>query len=100
MIFATENSNKFQKARFWKEKSVQDVVTLGPTAQGILVLSKLEIKAQMTIKFWALKFEDGNEQKKCRAGAICKGMNVYYGSFNVLLILSKFVAVGFLLLPH
>jgi len=74
--------------------------SLGPTAQGTLVLSKLESKAQMTIKFWALKFEDGNEQKKCRAGAICKGMNVYCGSFNVLLILSKFVAVGFLLLPH
>ncbi len=31
MIYATENSNKFQKTRFWKEKSVEDVVTLGPT---------------------------------------------------------------------
>jgi len=28
MIFATENSNKFQKTRFWKEKSVENVVTL------------------------------------------------------------------------
>jgi hypothetical protein len=26
--------NKFQKTRFWKEKSVEDEVTLGPTAQG------------------------------------------------------------------
>jgi hypothetical protein len=35
MISATENSNKFQKARFWKEKSVEDVVTLEPmVAQG------------------------------------------------------------------
>ncbi len=34
---ATENSNKFQKPRFWKEKSVEDVVTLGPTAQATLV---------------------------------------------------------------
>jgi hypothetical protein len=25
---ATKNSNKFQKTRFWKEKSVEDVVTL------------------------------------------------------------------------
>jgi hypothetical protein len=25
---ATENSNEFQKTRFWKEKSVEDVVTL------------------------------------------------------------------------
>jgi hypothetical protein len=29
-ISATENSNKFQKTRFWKEKSVEDVVTLRP----------------------------------------------------------------------
>jgi hypothetical protein len=28
MISAAENSNKFQKSRFWKEKSVEDVVTL------------------------------------------------------------------------
>jgi hypothetical protein len=27
-ISATENSNKFQKIRFWQEKSVEDVVTL------------------------------------------------------------------------
>jgi hypothetical protein len=37
MIFATENSNKSQKTRFWKEKSVEDVVTLGSTAQTTLV---------------------------------------------------------------
>jgi hypothetical protein len=28
VISAAENSNKFQKTRFWKEKSVEDVVTL------------------------------------------------------------------------
>ncbi len=38
MISAAENSNKFQKTRFWKEKSVEDpVITLGPTAQATLV---------------------------------------------------------------
>ncbi len=37
VISATENSNKFQKTRFWKEKSVEDVVTLGPMAQVTLV---------------------------------------------------------------
>jgi hypothetical protein len=37
VISATENSNKFQKTRFWKEKSVEDVVTLGSTAQATLV---------------------------------------------------------------
>ncbi len=28
VISAAENSNKFQKTRFWKEKSVENVVTL------------------------------------------------------------------------
>jgi hypothetical protein len=28
MISAAENYKKFQKTRFWKEKSVEDVVTL------------------------------------------------------------------------
>jgi hypothetical protein len=32
LIYALENSNKLQKTRFWKEKSVEDVVTLGPMA--------------------------------------------------------------------
>jgi hypothetical protein len=36
VISATENSNKFQKSRFWKEKSVEDVVTIGPMAQTTL----------------------------------------------------------------
>jgi hypothetical protein len=40
MIFVVENSNKFQKTKFWKEKSIEDVVTLGPTPQATLVGSK------------------------------------------------------------
>jgi hypothetical protein len=36
-IFAAENSNKFQKTKFCKEKSVEDVVTLGPMAHATLV---------------------------------------------------------------
>jgi hypothetical protein len=28
MIFAAENSNKFQKTRFWKERAVENAVTL------------------------------------------------------------------------
>jgi hypothetical protein len=32
MISIAENSNKFQKTMFWKERSVEDMVTLGPTA--------------------------------------------------------------------
>jgi hypothetical protein len=37
VISAAENSNKFQKTRFWKEKSVEEIITLGPTAQATLV---------------------------------------------------------------
>jgi hypothetical protein len=37
MISCTENSNKFQKTRFWKEKSVEDVVTIGAMAQATLI---------------------------------------------------------------
>jgi hypothetical protein len=37
VISAAENSNNFQKTRFWKEKSVEDMITLGPTAQATLV---------------------------------------------------------------
>jgi hypothetical protein len=37
VISATEILYKFQKTRFWKEKSVEDVVTLGPRAQATIV---------------------------------------------------------------
>jgi len=43
VIFATENSNKFQKTRFWKEKPVQDMVTLGPMANATLVVIKTQL---------------------------------------------------------
>ncbi len=37
VISAAENSNKFPKTMFWKEKSVEDMVTLGLTAKATLV---------------------------------------------------------------
>jgi hypothetical protein len=40
VIYTTKNSNKFQKTRFWKEKSVEDVETLGSTAHRPLVYIK------------------------------------------------------------
>jgi len=40
VISAAENSNKFQKTRFWKEKSVEDVVTFGSTAQATVAYIK------------------------------------------------------------
>jgi hypothetical protein len=37
VIFVAKISNKFQKTMFWKEKSVEDVVTLGPMAHATLM---------------------------------------------------------------
>jgi hypothetical protein len=37
MIFATENSNKNFKARFWKQELVEDMVILGPMAHATLI---------------------------------------------------------------
>ncbi len=47
-ISAAENSNKFQKTRIWKEKSVEDVVTLGPTAQATLVFVEISLGFRST----------------------------------------------------
>ncbi len=49
VISAPENSNKFQKTRFWKEKSVEDVVTLGPTAQATPVTIELTSDSNINI---------------------------------------------------
>jgi hypothetical protein len=43
VISAAENSNKFKKTGFWKEKSVENVVTLGPTAQATLISIKCDL---------------------------------------------------------
>jgi len=40
VISTGENSNKFQKTRFWKEKSIENMVTPGPTTKATLVLMK------------------------------------------------------------
>jgi hypothetical protein len=39
VISTAENSNTFQKTRFWKEKSVEVMVTLEPTAQATHVFN-------------------------------------------------------------
>jgi hypothetical protein len=41
LLSAAENSNKFQKTKFWKEKSVEDVITLAPMAHATLVFYKM-----------------------------------------------------------
>jgi hypothetical protein len=43
MISASEISNKFPQTRFWKEKSVESVVTLGPMTHATLVLTNWNI---------------------------------------------------------
>jgi hypothetical protein len=37
-----ENSNKFQKNRFWKENSVEDLVTLGHTSKSKMTLAVIK----------------------------------------------------------
>jgi hypothetical protein len=41
MISTIETSNKFQKIKFWKEKSVEDRVTLGPMAHATISIDEL-----------------------------------------------------------
>jgi DNA replication protein DnaC len=43
VISAAENLNKFQNTRFWKEKSVEDVVTLGQYGTGHTIVSNQKI---------------------------------------------------------
>ncbi len=47
MISVNENSNKFQKTRFWKKKSIENVdeSTLGPAAQATLVTTNFNSRA-------------------------------------------------------
>ncbi len=49
LISAAENSNKFQKTRFWKEKSVEDVITFGPMAQATLIFMISKLKANICL---------------------------------------------------
>jgi hypothetical protein len=50
MIFAAENSNKFQTSKlFWKEKSVEDMISLMPMAQVTLVLAIITPNAKLML---------------------------------------------------
>jgi hypothetical protein len=53
---ATENSNKFQKTRFWKEKSVENVVTL----EGLPFHSSM-----ISFHIWLFKKIDTYIAKQC-----------------------------------
>jgi hypothetical protein len=58
VIFAVENSNKFQKIRYWKEKSVENVVTLEglPFNSSTNFLSYLAVQKTHTYKVHMLSF--------------------------------------------
>ncbi len=57
-----KNSNKFQKTRLWKEKSVENMVTLGPMAQATLVYLWNEVVC-FVLSCWDLS----NHNVSCRA---------------------------------
>jgi hypothetical protein len=42
MTSTTEISNKILKTKFWKEKSVENMVTLGPMAQATLIILMIQ----------------------------------------------------------
>jgi hypothetical protein len=44
VISSTENSNKFQNTKFWKEKSVEDMVTLEGLSFNSSMISYLAVQ--------------------------------------------------------
>jgi len=74
VISGAENSNKFQKTKFWKEKSVEDMVTLGPTAQATLVVLNSQ-------KLFHLHWSNWMPASKTKHGApltrLCSWMLIY-----------------------
>ncbi len=65
MISATEKIQitSQKKTRFWKGKSIEDVVTFGPTAQATLVLMKL---SRGTIKITQKKRKKKKPHVSCK----------------------------------
>jgi len=63
---ATKSSNKFQKTRFWKEKSVEDMVTLPSTTQATVVLMMQKLEWLMLVDtFYFLPLMWGNVWSIC-----------------------------------
>jgi hypothetical protein len=56
VIFATKDSNKFQKTRFWKEKSVENMVTL----EGLPFDARM-----ISFHIWLLKKSIQHVNKQC-----------------------------------
>ncbi len=100
VISATQNSSKFQKTRFCKEKSVEDVVTLGPTAQATIVYITFWMKyrnQKVWDSVWGSKSADDAVPSK-QAGSTSTYINTFtflsedWGMLNLdseTLLLSK-----------
>jgi hypothetical protein len=91
VISTAENSNKFQKTRFWKEKSVENAVTLGPTTHATLINDEFEEAFPI---FWFF-YVDEKKLNKVNKGC-CKANKVHVevglrmhlmngGSFGVII---------------
>jgi len=70
MIFVAENSNKFQKTKFWKEKSVENVITLGPPANATLVANEATTLSSKDVFF--VKCHKISASKKHKRILCCK----------------------------
>ncbi len=84
-ISAAENSNKFQKTRFWKEKSVEDVVRLGPTAQATLVFLEIT-KVTTALSFTFQPFYSGQGEPAPTCHYQCQSNSPTYHFKFVFLI--------------
>jgi hypothetical protein len=70
MIFVAENSTKFQKTKFWKEKSVEDLLTLRPSANATLVANEATTLSSKV--FFPLKCHKISASKKHKRIFCCK----------------------------
>jgi len=62
VISAAENSNKFQKTRLWKEKSVEDKVTVVPKAQTTLVTYYIKLRNKLSLYVQTIGAQSPQEQ--------------------------------------
>jgi hypothetical protein len=91
VISTIENSNKFQKTKFWKEKSVEDAITLGPTTHATLINDEFK---EVFLKSWFF-YVDEKKLNKVNKGC-CKANKLHHdvglrmhlmngGSFGVMI---------------
>ncbi len=60
VISAAQNSNQFQKTRFWKGKSVEDVITLERAATLVCMEFQNGHESAEGQIFWGIKFLAGS----------------------------------------